>query len=84
VQREVPAEYQGRVFSLDYMGTMGLMPLGMALVGPLVHIFGEKELLIGVAVFHLAICALVLLVPGVKEMKSKLPPYSPIGEQSQA
>jgi MFS family permease len=84
VQREVPAEYQGRVFSLDYMGTMGLMPLGMALVGPLVHIFGEKELLIGVAIFHLAICALVLLVPGVKEMKSKLPPYSPIGEQSQA
>ncbi len=84
VQREVPAEYQGRVFSLDYMGTMGLMPLGMALVGPLVNIFGEKELLIGVAIFHLAICALVLLVPGVKEMKSKLPPYSPIGEQSQA
>jgi hypothetical protein len=56
----------------------------MALVGPLVNIFGEKELLIGVAIFHLAICALVLLVPGVKEMKSKLPPYSPIGEQSQA
>ena len=77
VQREVPAEYQGRVFSLDYMGTMGLMPLGMALVGPLVHLFGERELLIGVAVFHLLICAAVLLVPGVKEMKSSRPPYSP-------
>jgi MFS family permease len=84
VQREVPAEYQGRVFSLDYMGTMGLMPLGMALVGPLVHFFGERDLLIGVAVFHLAICAVVLLVPGVKEMKSSRPPYQPnssIGEQ---
>lgn len=84
VQREVPAEYQGRVFSLDYMGTMGLMPLGMALVGPLVNIFGEKELLVGVAVFHLAICAAVLVVPGVKKMKSNLPPYSSMGEQSQA
>jgi MFS family permease len=84
VQREVPAEYQGRVFALDYMGTMGLMPLGMALVGPLVNIFGEKELLVGVAIFHLAICALVLLVPGVKKMKSNLPPYSSMGEQSQA
>jgi len=77
VQREVPAEYQGRVFSLDYMGTMGLMPLGMALVGPMVNLFGERNLLIGVAVFHLAICAVVLLVPGVKEMKSSRPPYSP-------
>jgi MFS family permease len=85
VQREVPAAYQGRVFSLDYMGTMGLMPLGMALVGPMVHFFGERELLIGVAIFHLVICAAVFLVPGVKEMKSSKPPYQPnssMGEQS--
>jgi MFS family permease len=77
VQREVPAEYQGRVFSIDYMGSVGLMPLGMALAGPMVNIFGERELLIGAAVFHLIICAAVLLVPGVKEMKSTRPPYSP-------
>lgn len=77
VQREVPAEYQGRVFAIDYMGSLGLMPLGMALAGPMVDLFGERELLIGVAVFHLFICAVVLLVPGVKEMKSTRPPYSP-------
>ena len=77
VQREVPAEYQGRVFAIDYMGSLGLMPLGMALAGPLVNIFGERELLIGVAAFHLFICAVVLLVPGVKEMKSSRPPYTP-------
>jgi MFS family permease len=76
VQREVPAEYQGRVFSIDYMGSLGLMPLGMALAGPLVTLFGERELLIGVAIFHLVICAAVLLVPGVKEMKTSLPAYS--------
>jgi MFS family permease len=79
VQREVPADYQGRVFAIDYMGSLGLMPLGMALAGPLVNIFGERELLIGVAVFHLIICGVVLLVPGVKEMKSSRPPYSPQG-----
>lgn len=84
VQREVPAEYQGRVFSIDYMGSLGLMPLGMALAGPLVNLFGERPLLIGVAVFHLIVCAVVLLVPGVKEMKSSRPPYSSIGEQGQA
>ena len=88
VQREVPAEYQGRVFSIDYMGSLGLMPLGMALAGPMVSVFGERELLIGVAVIHLLICGAVLLVPGVKEMKTSLPPYSPdnssMGEQAQA
>jgi MFS family permease len=70
VQREVPKEYQGRVFSLDYMGSIGLMPLGMALAGPLANLFGERPLLIGVSIFHLLICAVVLLVPGVKEMKA--------------
>ena len=77
VQREVPAAYQGRVFAIDYMGSLGLMPLGMALAGPLVNVFGEGELLIGVAVFHLFICAVVLLVPGVKQMKSSRPAYTP-------
>ena len=90
VQREVPPEYQGRVFAIDYMGSLGLMPLGMALAGPLVNVFGEPELLIGVAIFHLIVCAAVLFVPGVKEMKSSRPPYSPQGaissksEQDQA
>lgn len=82
VQREVPAKYQGRVFAIDYMGSVGLMPLGMALAGPLVNLFGERELLIGVAVFHLLVCAAVLLVPGVKEMKSANAPYYSESEQS--
>jgi len=69
VQREVPRELQGRVFSIDQMGTMGLMPLGMALVGPAVAFFGEKQLLIGASIFHVVICLLVLRVPGVKDMK---------------
>ncbi len=69
IQREVPRELQGRVFSIDQMGTMGLMPLGMALVGPAVSFFGEKQLLIGASVFHVIICLLVLRVPGVKDMK---------------
>ncbi len=82
VQREVPAEYQARVFSIDYMGTVGLLPLGMALAGPMANLFGERPLLIGVAIFHLLICGVVLFVPGVKQMKSTKPPYYSQGEQS--
>lgn len=88
VQREVPAEYQARVFSIDFMGTVGLLPLGMALAGPMADLFGERALLIGVAIFHLLICAAVLFVPGVKEMKTSEPPYespnSSMGEHTQA
>lgn len=70
IQREIPQELQGRVFSVDYMGSVGLMPLGMALVGPITKVFGERQFLIASVVFHLVVCALVLLVPGVKDLRS--------------
>ena len=69
VQREVPQHLQGRVFSIDHMGSAGLMPIGMALIGPAVELFGEKELLIGASIFHVLIGLAILRVPGVKDMK---------------
>ena len=69
VQREVPQEMQGRVFSIDMVGTSGLMPLGMALVGPLTILTGERNFLLFAIAFHLLVCYLVLLVPGVKELR---------------
>jgi MFS family permease len=69
VQREVPQHLQGRVFSIDHMGSAGLMPIGMALIGPAVALFGEKELLIGASIFHVLITFAILGVPGVKDMK---------------
>ena len=86
VQREVPQEMQGRVFSIDMVGSSGLMPLGMALVGPVVLLMGERTFLLSAIVFHVVACFVVLLVPGVKELrdpsKSKVD-YSQ-GEQSQS
>jgi len=82
VQREIPPEFQGRVFAIDYMGSVGLMPLGMAMAGPMTNFFGEKQFLIGAALFHLLICAITLLVPGTKDMKS--PGNSSQGEQRKA
>jgi MFS-type transporter involved in bile tolerance (Atg22 family) len=83
VQREVPQDMQGRVFSIDMVGSGGLMPLGMALVGPAVALMGEKSFLLSAIVVHVVICYLVLLVPGVAEMRDPRR-SSPIGEQSQA
>lgn len=84
IQREIPQELQGRVFSVDYMGSVGLMPLGMALVGPITHIFGERQFLIASVIFHLVVCGLVLLVPGVKDLRTPVSTKnSSQGEQSQ-
>lgn len=83
IQREIPQELQGRVFSVDYMGSVGLMPLGMALVGPITKAFGERQFLIASVIFHLVVCGLVLLVPGVKDLRSpKSSRNSSQGEQS--
>ena len=85
VQREVPQDMQGRVFSIDMVGSGGLMPLGMALVGPVIALMGEKPFLISAIVFHVLICYLVLLVPGVAEMRDpRRANDSTKGEQSQA
>ena len=87
IQREVPPHLQGRVFSIDHMGTAGLMPIGMALIGPAVALFGEKELLIGASIFHIIVCLAILKVPGVKDMampKKTGPSNYSNGEQKQA
>jgi len=70
LQREVPKEKLGRVFALDHAGSAGLMPLGMALVGPMTHLMGERNFLIFAAAFHILVNLIVYRVPGVKEMKT--------------
>ena len=72
VQREVPQHLQGRVFSIDHMGSTALMPLGMALVGPAANYFGERNLLIGASIFHILMGLSVMRIPGVRDMK--MPP----------
>lgn len=69
VQREVPQELQGRVFSVDHMGSTALIPLGMVLVGPAAEFFGEKPMLIGVSILHVLISLSVLKVTGVRDLK---------------
>jgi hypothetical protein len=51
------------------MGSAGLMPIGMALIGPAVALFGEKEVLIGASVIHILLSFVILRVPGVKDMR---------------
>ena len=70
LQREVPKEKLGRVFALDHAGSAGMIPLGLALVGPVTSWVGERNFLIFAAVFHILVNLIVYRVPGVKEMKT--------------
>ena len=85
IQREVPRELQARVFSVDHMGSLALMPLGMALVGPITEWVGMTEFLIFAVLFHVVTCIIVLFVPGVIDLKSPIkdPKNSSQGEQNQ-
>jgi len=81
VQREVPRELQARVFSVDHMGSLALMPLGMAMVGPITEWVGMTEYLIFAVAFHIITCILALFVPGVIHLKN--PQDSSQSEQNQ-
>ncbi|UJA20385.1 MFS transporter [Thermoleophilia bacterium SCSIO 60948] len=71
VQRDVPDELLGRVFSLDYLGSLGLLPLGLALAGPVTDLIGRDALLIASGTFTLVSSALVLLSPQIRAFSSR-------------
>ena len=70
IQREVPREFQGRVFSLDYLVSLGLIPIGMALAAPMTSLVGETKYFLFAAVVHLVCIGATLCVPGVWELKN--------------
>jgi hypothetical protein len=66
VQTLVPPTMIGRVSSLDWFVSIGLVPISFALTGPMAELIGAR-LTLGVAgVLGVATCAL-LFVPGVRD-----------------
>ncbi|GIG62820.1 MFS transporter [Longispora fulva] len=73
LQREFPAEMQGRVFSLDSLLTFVLNPVGLALTPVLMTLVGVPALAVGSAVAIVFFSYVVLLVPGVAAFRT--PPH---------
>jgi len=65
LQRAVPRELLARVVSVDWMCSLALLPLGLALTGPLVALVGRGPLLVTGAVVLVATALLALQVRGV-------------------
>jgi MFS family permease len=75
-QRHVPIALLGRVSSLDWLISIGLLPLSFALTGPVSAAVGVRTTLIGAGVLGAVVTAAALLVPGVREIDG--PRWGPI------
>jgi MFS family permease len=66
IQREIPPDELARVTSWDYLGTLALQPLGLALIGPVAAAIGVSEALYVAAAVWVVLLAAVLAVPAVR------------------
>jgi MFS family permease len=73
LQERIPAEAQSRVSSFDYLGSLTLMPVGYALVGPLADHFGVRTTAVTASVLTGALCLAVAASRGLRSLRP-LPP----------
>ena len=66
LQQGVPAAALSRVSSYDWMGSIALKPLGLALVGPLADAIGVRATLLGAAALIAFITSVILTLPSIQ------------------
>lgn len=65
LQQEIDRDRLARVSSIDWMMSLALLPLGLALTGPAVAVFGQTAVLVVGSVMFVLASFLPLLVPGM-------------------
>ena len=70
-QRHVPPELLGRVSSLDWLISIGLLPLSFALTGPVSGAIGAQATLIAGGVIGGAVTLAALLLPGMRSVEGR-------------
>jgi DHA3 family tetracycline resistance protein-like MFS transporter len=68
-QRHVPPALLGRVSSLDWLISTGLLPLSFALTGPVSGAIGARTTLIGAGVLGALVTFAALYAPGVRAVE---------------
>jgi MFS family permease len=71
MQQEIPQEKLSRVYSYDALGSWVLIPLGLAVAGPLAEVFGTRETILGASVISLTATLAVLLVRDVRTIERR-------------
>jgi Na+/melibiose symporter-like transporter len=70
-QRHVPKALLGRVSSLDWLISIGLLPLSFALTGPISAAVGVRTCLIGAGVLGGLVTFAALFIPGVRAIEGR-------------
>ena len=68
-QRHVPPELLGRVSSLDWLISIGLLPLSFALTGPVSGAIGVQATLVGAGALGAVVTFGALLLPGMRAVE---------------
>jgi MFS family permease len=68
-QHHVPPELLGRVSSLDWLISIGLLPLSFALTGPVSSAIGVQATLIGAGAIGAVVTFAALLLPGMRAVE---------------
>jgi MFS family permease len=71
MQQEIPQEKLSRVYSYDALGSFVLIPLGVAIVGPVSELIGTRATILGAAAISLTATLAVLLVCDVRTIERK-------------
>ena len=84
MQQEIPQEKLSRVYSYDALGSWVLIPLGLAVAGPLAEVFGTRETILGAAAISLTATLAVLLIPDVRTIERRSSTSSGLTDLSSA
>ena len=68
-QRHVPPEMLGRVSSLDWLVSIGLLPLSFVLTAPVAAAVGARTTLVGAAIIGGVFTFAALLLPGMRDLE---------------
>jgi DHA3 family tetracycline resistance protein-like MFS transporter len=72
-QRHVPASMLGRVSSLDWLISIGLLPLSFAITAPVAELVGARATLVGAATIGGVITLGALFLPGMRDIEDDKP-----------
>jgi DHA3 family tetracycline resistance protein-like MFS transporter len=79
-QRLVPGRLLGRVSSLDWFISIGLLPLSFALTGPVAALIGPQLTLVGAGLLGAIVTFSFLFLPGMRSVE-ETPPEEPLGPE---
>ena len=81
-QRLVPTRLLGRVSSLDWFVSIGLLPLSFALTGPVASAIGVRTTLVGAGVLGAIVTFSFLFLPGMRTIERE-PLSGELGERAE-